>query len=64
MIRVTVETPEINVGKTCPGGDNWVPNYWVVKMIDDVVRAMDAATTAQSYKVRENLIEALSKEQK
>jgi len=64
MIRVTVETPEINVGKTCPGGDNWVPNYWVVKMLDDVVRAMDAATGPQHYKIRENLIEALSKERK
>ena len=61
MIRVSIETPVVNVGKTSPGGQNWVPNYWVVQLLNNVVRALDMATPNEGYKVREHLIEELSR---
>ncbi len=60
MIRVNIETPEINIGKTTVGGGNWVANYWVVRLLDEVVRGLDKATPDSGYNVRKNLIERLS----
>ncbi len=52
MIKVSIETPVVNIGKQCPGGDNWVPNYWVVQLLNDVVRALDMATPKEGYAER------------
>jgi len=63
MVEISIKTCELDVGKR-GGGGNFVDNYWVVKLLDDVVRALDVATPDSCYNVRSHLIEALSKERK
>jgi hypothetical protein len=61
MIKVTIETHDIIIGKSTSGGGNKVDNWHLVHLINDVVRAFDKAETETSYRIRENLIGELSK---